>query len=102
MHEVNDRSRDIGEFVPAPDDDMLICRCEEITKGEIRKAVYEGNKIGQGRENAKQFLLDNPEIREEVDRRVREHYGIVDGVKEAEASDDAKQTKAKKKADTEE
>ena len=60
------------------------------------------NKIGQGRENAKQFLLDNPEIREEVDRRVREHYGIVDGVKEAEASDDAKQAKAKKKADTEE
>ena len=55
---------------------------------------YEGNKIGQGRENAKQFLLDNPEI--------REHYGIVDGVKEAEASDDAKQAKAKKKADTEE
>ena len=63
---------------------------------------YEGNKIGQGRENAKQFLLDNPEIREEVDRRVREHYGIVDGVKKAEASDDAKQAKAKKKADTEE
>ena len=42
MHEVNDRSRDIGEFVPAPDDDMLICRCEEITKGEIRKAVHDG------------------------------------------------------------
>ena len=42
MNEVNNRSRDIGEFVPAPDDDMLICRCEEITKGEIRKAVHEG------------------------------------------------------------
>ena len=42
MHEANDRSRDIGEFVQAPDDDMLICRCEEITKGEIRKAVHEG------------------------------------------------------------
>ena len=63
---------------------------------------YEGNKIGQGRENAKQFLIDNPQIREEVDRRVREHYGIVDGAKEAETADDAKQTKAKKKADTEE
>ena len=37
-----------------------------------------------------------------LDRRVREHYGIVDGAKEAEASDDAKQAKAKKKADTEE
>ena len=42
MNSVNDRSRDIGPFVPGPDDDMLICRCEEITKGEIRKAVHEG------------------------------------------------------------
>lgn len=42
MNSVNDRSRDIGEFVPEPDDDMLICRCEEITKGEIRKAVHDG------------------------------------------------------------
>lgn len=42
MNSVNDRSRDIGEFVPAADDDMLICRCEEITKGEIRKAVHDG------------------------------------------------------------
>lgn len=42
MHSVNDRSRDIGEFVPQPDDDMLICRCEEITKGEIRRAVHDG------------------------------------------------------------
>jgi NAD(P)H-nitrite reductase large subunit len=39
---MNDRSRDIGEFVPMPDDDMIICRCEEITKGEIRKAVHAG------------------------------------------------------------
>ena len=42
MNRVNDRSRDIGPFVPAGDDDMVICRCEEITKGEIRKAVHEG------------------------------------------------------------
>ncbi len=39
---MNDRARDIGEFVPGPDDDLVICRCEEITKGEIRKAVHEG------------------------------------------------------------
>ena len=38
---INDRMRDIGEFVPQPDDDMLICRCEEISKGEIRKAVHD-------------------------------------------------------------
>lgn len=42
MNAVNDRTRDIGSFVPAADDDMLICRCEEITKGEIRRAVHEG------------------------------------------------------------
>ena len=40
MHEINDRSRDIGPFVPGPDDDMIICRCEEVTKGEIRKALH--------------------------------------------------------------
>ena len=42
MHEINDRSRDIGPFVPGPDDDMIICRCEEVTIGEIRKAVHDG------------------------------------------------------------
>lgn len=42
MNSVNDRSRDIGEFVPMADDDMIICRCEEITKGEIRRAVHDG------------------------------------------------------------
>ena len=42
MSRIIDRSMDIGEFVPQPDDDMLICRCEEITKGEIRRAVHDG------------------------------------------------------------
>lgn len=42
MHKVSDRSCDIGGFIPAQDDDMLICRCEEITKGEIRRAVHDG------------------------------------------------------------
>ncbi|MFZ5974115.1 MAG: (2Fe-2S)-binding protein [Bacillota bacterium] len=42
MNEILDRSLDLGEFVPQPDDGMIICRCEEITKGEIRKAVHDG------------------------------------------------------------
>jgi bacterioferritin-associated ferredoxin len=29
-------------FEPEADDDVLVCRCEEITKGEIRRAVYDG------------------------------------------------------------
>ena len=35
---------------------------------------YNNQKIGQGRENAKQFLKDNPEIAEEVERKIRENY----------------------------
>lgn len=42
MGSITNRTKQIGEFIPQPDDDMIICRCEEITKGEIRKAVYDG------------------------------------------------------------
>ena len=38
--------------------------------------AYEGNKIGQGRENAKQFLKDNPDVCDEIALKVREHYGL--------------------------
>jgi NAD(P)H-nitrite reductase large subunit len=42
MSKINDRSKDIGKFIPQADDDTIICRCEEVTKGEIRKAIYAG------------------------------------------------------------
>ncbi|WP_349674408.1 (2Fe-2S)-binding protein [Lacrimispora sp.] len=42
MNKRNDRFADIGPLIPLPDDDMIICRCEEVTKGEIRKAVHDG------------------------------------------------------------
>ncbi len=42
MINVDDKLKEIGEFVPQPDDDMLVCRCEEVTKGEIRQAVHAG------------------------------------------------------------
>lgn len=42
MRKINDRSKDLGPFIELPDDDMIICRCEEVTKGEIRKAVHAG------------------------------------------------------------
>lgn len=38
--------------------------------------AYEGNKIGQGRENAKQYLKDNPELREMICEKIRTHYGF--------------------------
>lgn len=70
--------------------------------------AYEGNKIGQGRENAKQYLKDNPEICETVSQKVRAHYGFG---AETKAEDDAlkkdaekspvKETKARKSAKAE-
>ncbi len=42
MININEKLKDLGPYIPEEDDDMLICRCEEITKGEIRKAVHEG------------------------------------------------------------
>ncbi len=37
---------------------------------------YQGNKIGQGRENTKVYLQENPQILAEVDAKVREYYGL--------------------------
>ena len=38
--------------------------------------AYNGDKIGQGRENAKQFLREHPEVMAEAESKVREHYGL--------------------------
>lgn len=38
--------------------------------------AYEGNKIGQGRENAKIYLKEHPEVLDEVTARVRAHFGL--------------------------
>ena len=64
--------------------------------------AYEGNKIGQGRENAKQYLRDNPEVCRTVEEKVREHYGFVkkpDKVTETETKSNFKtDTKSGSKA----
>ncbi len=44
--------------------------------------AYNGDKIGQGRENAKTYLQTHPEIMDEIELKVREHYGLVDTVEE--------------------
>ncbi len=48
--------------------------------------AYEGDKIGQGRENAKAFLVSHPEIAMDVENRIRQHYGLgaVETVRETE------------------
>ena len=43
--------------------------------------AYKGNKIGQGKENAKEFLRSNPDIKNEIECHVRESYGINKTIK---------------------
>jgi len=38
--------------------------------------TFNGERIGQGRENAKQFLKENPKIAREIEKKVLENYGI--------------------------
>jgi recombination protein RecA len=45
--------------------------------------AYSGERLGQGRENAKQFLKDNPEIYRAIDDRVRRELGLLRETPEA-------------------
>ena len=51
-----------------------------VDLGMIKKSgawyTYEGEQLGQGRENAKQFLTENPEIMVEVSERIRVEVGV--------------------------
>ena len=49
--------------------------------------AYKETRIGQGRENAKQFLRENPDVCQEIENHVREHYDlpVLDAVEPAGA-----------------
>jgi len=47
--------------------------------------AYNGEKIGQGRENAKVYLTEHPEIMEEMERKVRSHYALSNDGKDDSA-----------------
>ena len=60
----------------------LAASCDIVNKSGAWYA-YNGDKIGQGRENAKTFLSTHPEIMQEIEAKVREHYNL--GVDKEEA-----------------
>ena len=54
----------------------LAANCNVVNKSGAWYA-YEGEKLGQGRENSKLFLKEHPEMCDEIERKVREHYGLL-------------------------
>ncbi len=59
----------------------------EIVKKAGAWFSYNDEKLGQGRENSKQFLVENPELMLEIDMKVRKHYGLVRQDEAAEGED---------------
>ncbi len=53
----------------------LAAECGVVNKSGAWYA-YNNEKIGQGRENAKQFLKENPAVRDEIEAKVRAHYNL--------------------------
>ena len=59
----------------------LACEIDIINKSGAWYA-YKGEKIGQGRENAKLYLQNNPEVLAELEKAVREHFNLQDSPSE--------------------
>ena len=58
--------------------------------------AYKEEKIGQGRENAKAYLKEHPEVLEEIEAQVREHYGLNKKNDETAETEPAAEEKPKK------
>ena len=68
-----------GKGISREGDILDLAAKENIVEKSGAWYSYNGNKIGQGRENAKIFLANNPEIMSEISEKVRAHYGLTDG-----------------------
>jgi recombination protein RecA len=51
-----------------------------VEQGFVRKSgawyTYDGDQLGQGKENARAFLRDNPDLADEIEKRIKEKLGI--------------------------
>ena len=76
-----------------------------VDEGFVKKSgswyTYEGDQLGQGKENARTFLIDNPDLANEIEKKIKDQMGL--GVRlEAEAvstSDSKADSKADLKAE---
>jgi recombination protein RecA len=64
-----------------------------VEHGFVRKSgawyTYEGDQLGQGKENARNFLLDNPDLSDEIEKKIKEKLGVGPRVDVDLTADDA-------------
>ncbi len=65
-----------GEGISTVGDVLDLAASVDVVSKSGSWYAYQGNKIGQGRGNAKQYLKDNRAVMEEGEQKVREHVGL--------------------------
>lgn len=85
-----------GQGISREGDTLDMAAALDIVNKSGAWYAYKDEKIGQGRENAKAYLKEHPEILEEIEAQVRAHYGLDNSVDEDEAIDTAVEEKSKK------
>ena len=65
-----------GQGISKEGDILDLAAKDDIIEKSGAWYAYAGAKIGQGRENAKIYLKDNPAVCLEIENKVREHYGL--------------------------
>ena len=65
-----------GEGISVTGDILDLAASVDIVNKSGAWYAYNGEKIGQGRENAKQYLKDNPAVCQEIENKVRQHFGL--------------------------
>lgn len=84
-----------GQGISKEGDVLDLAAKENIIEKSGAWYAYNGVKIGQGRENAKIYLRENPLVCEEVENKVRAHYGLNGAVEAGDADAEGKTENSK-------
>ena len=80
-----------GKGISREGDILDLAAKENIVEKSGAWYAYGGNKIGQGRENAKILLANNPAVMEEIEKKVRVHYGFEEADPESAQAEEKKE-----------
>ncbi|MCL2677368.1 MAG: recombinase RecA [Streptococcaceae bacterium] len=90
-----------GEGISKTGELITIATGLDIIKKSGSWFAYNDEKIGQGAEKAKQYLVEHPEVFDEIDKKVRTHYGLIEKDDSATEAEEKPTKKASKKSKTE-
>ncbi|GFH41045.1 recombinase RecA [Lactococcus insecticola] len=89
-----------GEGISQTGELVKIASDLDIIKKSGAWFSYNDEKIGQGSEKSKLYLKEHPEVFDEIDHKVREHFGLVEGATTAEQTEEKATEKTAAKAKT--